>query len=329
MSIQYLTGSKNLKTSNDKLNTIKTSMILFLFPLLFVYSCGQDTANRPGGEEVLKLANAYYTNGLFQASVNTYLEYLENYPVDAARRANTYYIVADIYFERIHDYDKALENYFKIKYLYPESKLQGEVGKKIVNCLERLQRSTDASRIMAEQSALDRDEVEENRPGKIVAEIGERKISQGDLDFQIAQLPAYMQGQFNTVDKKREYLKQFIVQELLYDSAKRKGLDKDKEVLEAAFRAQKSLMAEKLLQQELKDEVKIEPSDIELYYMAHKEKYVEKDDSGEVTRQKDFNESAQQAAQDLSMERQQQAYQKLMERLMQAENVKIHENLIK
>ena len=290
---------------------------------MLLISCNSADKKSTGGEDVLSLANAYYTNGLYEASANEYLNYLEEYDVDTPRQANTYFTIANIYYERLKNYEKALEYYFRVKYLYPESKLQGEVGKKIVSCLERLERPTDAARIMEQTASLDKKKAEQNRPGKVVAEIGERKITLGDLEFQISQLPPYIKSQLTSAEKKREYLKQYILQELMYDSAKRKGLDKDKDILEAAFRAKKSLMAEKLLQEELQKEVKIEPDDIELYYMAHKEKYVEKDDKGKVTRQKSFDEVRQQAAQDLSIERQQQAYQKLMERLMQAENVKL------
>ena len=302
---------------------------LFVLILLFQTGCAQKKENDVSADNSLKLANAYYTNGLYQAAVDEYLAYLHNYDVDETRKANTYYIIANIYFERINDYEKALEYYFRIKYLYPQSTLQGDVGKKIVNCLERLQRSTDAQRIMQQEAALDKGQSEQTRPGAVLAKIGDKEITQGDLDYEIRQLPPYMQDQFNDKKKKLELLKQLIAQELLYDSAKRKGLDKDKEVIEAAYRARKALMTEKMIREELKDQIKIEPADVELYYLAHKDKYVEKDDKGKVVRQKPFSEVAQEAAQDLALERQQQAYQKLLNRLMKAENVRIFESRIK
>jgi len=277
----------------------------------------------------LNLANAYYTNGLYQAAAHEYLEYLNNYEIDPSRQANTYYTIANIYFERINDYEKALEFFFKVKYLYPESNLQGDVGKKIVNCLERLQKSTDAARVFEQEAALDKSTVGEHKSGAILAEIGSRQITQGDLDFEIRKLPVYLQEQFKDKNKKKEFLQQYLLQELLYDSAKRQELDKDKDVIEGTFRAQKALMAEKILQDELKDQVKIEPADGELVYLAHKDRYVEKDDEGKVVRQKEFNEVRDQTAQDLAMDRQQQAYQKLLARLMTAENVKVYEDRIR
>jgi len=304
-------------------------VILFVSLLFVLFSCTQQTKPDVTAESRLNLANAYYTNGLYEASVKEYLHYLETYSVEADRRANTYYTIANIYFERLNDYTKALEYYFKVKYLYPESKLQGEVGKRLVSCLERLDKSTDAQRIYEQDAALDKDSVKPNRPGDVLAEIGDRKITQGDLDFEINQLPVYLRDTFKEKSKKHELLQQMVLQELLYDSAKRKGLDQDKDVLDGAFRAKKTMMAEKILQQELQSKVQIKPQDVELYYLAHKDKYTEKDEKGQLVRQKQLQEVQQQAAQDLAMERQQQAYQEYAGRLMQAKNVKIYEKRLR
>ncbi|MBD3224468.1 MAG: hypothetical protein GF313_07050 [Caldithrix sp.] len=296
--------------------------------LLVLFACKTEQKPKIPADDKLELANAYYTNGLYEAAATEYLDYLDSYQLDGSRRANTYYTIANIYFERLNDYDKALQYYFKVKYLYPESRLQSEVGKRIVNCLERLGRSSDAQRKMQQKTALDPSQVQESRPGAVIARIGSTKITTGDLQHEMSNLPNYMHQEMNDPKKKIEFLKQYIVQELLYDSAKRQGLDEDKEVIEGAFRAKKALMAEKMLRQELQDKVDIPPEDVELYYLAHKDKYTEKDEEGNVVRQKPLNEVSQQAARDLAAERQQKAYQKLIDRLMKAEDVKIYEQRI-
>ncbi len=277
----------------------------------------------------LDLANAYYNNGLYIAAVNTYQEYLKNSDLDENRRANTLFNIANIYFDRVKDYEKALEFYLKIKYLYPQSSLQGDVGKKIVNCLDRLDRSRDANRYMQQQAALDPQEQVASQPGEVIAVIGNRKITQGDLDFEISRLPAYVQEQLNSPQAKKEFLKQYVIQELLYSRAKKQELDKDKDVIQGTFRTQKTLMAEKVLQAELGEQPEISETDARMYYKANKERYAEKDESGKVTRELPFEEVAQRVAQDLAIERQQEAYQKLANRLIQENNVKIYETKVR
>jgi hypothetical protein len=280
-------------------------------------------------DKKVELANKYYEAYLYEAAIQEYLDYVNTYPLDQNRQANIYYTIANIYFEKIRDYNKALEFFYRVKYLYPESNLQSDVGKRIVNCLERLQRSQDAQRTLEKEAALQPEKVQEHRPGEIVATMGNKNITLGDLEFEISQLPPYLQTQFTARAKKLEFLQQYIVGELLYDSAKRKGLENDKEIIEGTFQAQKRLMAQKILGEEIQSKVNISQADVELYYKANKDKYTEKDDKGKVIRQKSFQETAQQAAQDLSLEKQQEAYQELVARLMQSENVTIFEQRIK
>ncbi len=309
---------------------LRQTLILSLLSILLLVACKKQNKRLLVDEKtVLELANAYYTNGLYQAAVDQYLQYLNDYQPDERRVANTYFTIGNIYFERLNDYEKALEYFFKVKYLFPQSSLQKEVSKKIVACLERLERTQDAVRVMQNEAALDTSEIVKNRPGQALAVIGDRKITQGDLDFEISKLPPSVQEQFSDPQRKKELLQQLVLQELLYKSAKRQGLDKDKEIIEGVFQAKKALMANKLLQKELQAKIKLEPEEVELYYKANKERYAEKDKDGKVVRQKSFNEVQQQVAQDLLMEKQQKAYQELAERLMQAEGVKIYEERIR
>lgn len=292
----------------------------------FIFSCATPEKNLLPEDKKMSLANTYYNNDLYEAAIREYEDYLQNYDVPENKQANTHYIIGNIYFDRLKDYNKALEHYFRIKQLYPQSSLQKEVGKKIVNCLERLQRSQDAQRVLNNETALKESQKIESRPGEVVARIGERKITSGDLDFEISQLPSYIRDQMKDKKQRLEFLKQFIMQELLYDSAKRKGLDKDKDVIEGTFRAQKGLMAQKIFEDEIRKQVSIKEADVELYYKAHKDKYVEKDKDGKVVRELSLQEAAQQAAQDLMQERQMEASKQLLDRLMKAENVKLFEN---
>ena len=308
------------------------SLYLISFLLIFIIvisGCQQEIKPPIDADKKVNLANTFYNNELFEAAISEYQDYIENYKVESNKRANINYRIAEIYFERLHDYNKALEYYFRVKYLYPESKLQSEVGKRIVNCLERLQRSQDAQRTLAKETALRSDEVEEHRPGEVIANIGDKEVTQGDLDFELKQLPPYLQSQLNSRDKKLEFLQQYIAEELLYDSAKRKGLDQDKEIIEGTFRAKKKLMMQRILSEEIQNKVDIKEADVELYYKANKDKYAEKDDKGKIKRQKSFQEVAQEVANDIVRERQLLAYQELIDNLLKAENVKIYENKIK
>lgn len=310
------------------IDRIKILIVLPLICLTAFTSCQQSKTPQLNADQKVNLANTFYNNELFEAAIREYNEYLADYQIDDNRRANINYTIANIYFERLNDYNKALEYYLRVKQLYPESTLQKEVGKAIVNCLERLERAQDAQRVLDKETALKPEEIQQSLPGEVIAQIGDRKITQGDLDFEINQLPPSIQTQLSGRQQKLEFLQQYVAEELLYDSAVRKGLDKDKDVLAAAYRAKRRLMAQKILVQELEGKININNSDVELYYKANKERYAEKDENGKVIREKPFSECAQQVAQDLHLDRQEKAYRELIGRLTTAENVKIYEKKI-
>jgi hypothetical protein len=115
----------------------------------------------------------------------------------------------------------------------------------------------------------------------------------------------------------------------MYDSAKRAGLDKDKDVLENAFQAKKTFMVQKLFQERIKDRIKIETEDIELFYKANMDRYADKDKDGKILRYRALVEIQQQVTQDLFKERQQKAYEEWMTSLLLAEDVKIYDDLVR
>lgn len=297
--------------------------------MILIVGCSQQTEPNLSKEQARNYANELYNRQLFKQSAAEYERYLNTYQLDDTEQANISYTVGDIYFERLRDYENALAYYIRIKYLHPKEELRQQVDKKIVACLERLERTEDAEQTLKESTSLEPESIQKKRPGAVVAQIGSREITQGDIDFELSQLPQSIRSQYNTKEKKIEFLNQYILTELLYKSAQNMGLDKDNEVIEAAFQAKKSIMVQKYLQDQIRKEVRIEPADVELYYRANKDKYVEKDKEGNVIREKPLEEAQQQVAQDLMIERQQDVYQRMVERLMRAEGVQVYDDVLK
>jgi tetratricopeptide (TPR) repeat protein len=291
-------------------------------------ACSTGKKNAVDGAKVREYAADLMNRALFKQAVNEYERYLNDYSVDETEQANITFIVANTYFDRLKNYEEALAAYLKIKHLYPESKLIEQVNKRIIACLERLDRSTDAQQALDETVQADPAKVVRKRPGAVVARIGNRDITQGDLNFEIDQLPPAARDQFRSKDKKLEFLREFVATELLYDTAKRASLDNDPQVLEGSFQAKKMLMVRRLVQDKVAAKINIAESDVTLYFDAHKEDYAEKDKDGKVTREKPLAEVKQQAAQDLYRQKYQDAFQSLINQTMLAEDVKFFEDQV-
>ena len=293
-----------------------------------VLGCSSDKKSAAQGERTREYAADLMNRSLYRQAVAVYQDYLAQYDVDETEQANIAFIIANTYFERIKDYQEALAYYLKIKHLYPESKVMDQVNKRIVACLERMDRSTDAQQALDETVQADPAKVVRRRPGAVVARIGNRDITQGDLNFELDQLPPAARDQFRSKGKKIEFLREYVATELLYDSAKRAGLDNDPQVQEGAFQSRKMLMVRRLIQDKVAAKIAITESDVNLYYQAHKAEYAEKDKAGQVLRQKPLDEVRQQVAEELYREKYQAVFQSLINQTMLAENVQFFENQV-
>ncbi len=305
---------------------MNSKKIFYMLSLVILYGCQLNSGPKQDAEDVRDFASALYNNQLYAQSVAEYNYYLDNYDASDSEAANINYTIANIYFERVRNYEKALNYLLKIKHFYPESNLIDDVNKKMVECLERLERSTDAQQVLEESVLLDTEQSKPKRPGAVIAKIGKRSITTGDLAFEISQLPPYIRAQFDDKSKKADFLRQFIATELFYDSAKRQGLDKDKAVIEGAFQSKKNLMVQKLLEEKISENVNVTESDVELYYKANREKYTVNDKQGNAKSIKPFDEVRTQVMQDLILEKQKEAYELLVQRMMRAEAVEIYDD---
>jgi hypothetical protein len=302
------------------------SLLALSLSLLAACSGGGRGSAREG-ERLREFANELYNRELYAQAVREYQNVLDGYPAGDEQKANITFTIATIYFERMHDYENAMAAFLKLKTLYPKSTLIPQADQQIVACLERLERSADAKQALDEATGVAQ-AGSKPQPGRVIAKIGDRSFTSGDLDYKIRQLPDYLQGQFKEKKAKLEFLRQMLATDLFFDAAKRKGLDNDKDVVEAAFQAKKNLMVQKYLEQEISGQVKISSGDMLTYYKANRDKYAEKDAKGNVKRIKPVEEVQKQVTDDLVREKQMEAYQSLIQRMMTAERVVVYDDLV-
>lgn len=106
---------------------------------------------------------------------------------------------------------------------------------------------------------------------KVLAEVSNKFITLKDFKYRISRLPAYYQ---NIVEKnKKRFLDETIAEMLFYEEAVRKGLDRDREVVEVISEAKKKILIAKLIKNEVEDKVKIEDDEIKEFYEAHKDDF--------------------------------------------------------
>jgi tetratricopeptide (TPR) repeat protein len=277
-------------------------------------------------EKQKEYANKLKEQGLFKQAVNEFKKLQDRGKLSDKENANISYLIGKIYMDDLNDYQNALAEFTRVKVILPESDLTQEVNTRTIECLERLGKPLDAQREAERLSTINKKA--EMPKGTVVAKIRDRSITKEDLDNEIRKLPSYVQEMYKDDSKKAEFLKQFIATELMYDSAKRRNFENDKDIVEKTFQAKKSFMVQKLFEEEMKGKLTISESDLKNYYEAHKKDYVEKD-KDKKEKQKTYEEAKESVKQAYAMEKEQEIYQQLINQLLQAEKVTIYEDVFK
>lgn len=112
---------------------------------------------------------------------------------------------------------------------------------------------------------------EKTETENILAEVNGEKITLNDFEEEISGVPASYRSIIST--NKRKFLDDIILQELLYQEAIKKGLEKDKDVIKNLERIKKKVLAQKLLEKEVIETTKISEDEVNKYYEEHKQDY--------------------------------------------------------
>lgn len=265
-------------------------------------------------------ANSLVDKGLYKLAAEEYKILVENSALDKKKKSNLSYIIANVYLENLKDYQNALAWYIKAKSLYPKTEVMDEINQRMVECLEGMGHSLAAQQEMEKYTSL---ETTEGKPGIVIAKIGNRQITDAQLEAQLNELPPTLQKEYKSREKKLEFLKSYIVRELMYTTANRKGYDRDQDIVESTFEIKKNLMINKLIDEEIRKPITITDSEVELYYKANKKDFME------GKKQQSLSEAEEEIKTKLKEQKVQEAYQRLAQKMMEAEDVQIYEDLVR
>jgi tetratricopeptide (TPR) repeat protein len=296
-------------------------IVLFLI-ILFLILYLKSKVYLPNVEETKKYAAMLIDKGLYHQAILEYQRLIEHRKLSKQEIANLSYIIGNIYMDNIHDYENALASYLKVKLLKASNEIMQDIEKRIIECLERSGRILDAQMEMEKATALKPSR--EIPKGTVVAKIRNREITMEELLSRINELPAYLQNYYKDKSKQLEYLKQYIAIEILYDAAKRRNFDSDKEILKKTEEARKSFMVEKLIEEEIKPKIKVSESEMKNYYEAHKKDFVD-----DKKKQKKFEDVKEQIKARLEFEKQQELTQEFISKQLEVQKVIIYEDLFK
>jgi len=221
----------------------------------------------------LEYANTLFAKGLQSEAAGALEEYIRDAVTNKEELAKLCYRLGSIYMD-LYRYEKALAYFYRAEMLDREAEFSEEMNQKIVTALENLGLTSQAQYELTERVSLGDTS---QQKGKVVARIGRREITQDEIDRAINMLPEWMRKQFEEGARRLKFIQDYVATEVLYEKAKRLGIDREDEIRRALENTKKQMVVQSLLRREIEKELKIDPQDLENYYKANKDKYTEQE----------------------------------------------------
>ena len=243
-------------------------------------------------QDALKqLALKLEKQGLHVTAARTWQNYLNAASVPTHETAKVWYRIGTLY-EEADEYEKALNSYYRSESFAEINEIASEIGRRTERCLEALGKFAALRYELAERVGVDTSSAAVGEA--VVAEIGPRHITKAVLDGMIErqierQLSQYasflpeaeqkrqketLLQQHSTASQQRQFLNQFILQEILSRKARETKLVEDSHIRELLEDQERALLADQMIQKEYADQIKITPGDLETYYEANKASYM-------------------------------------------------------
>lgn len=249
------------------------------------------TPHELSDEQLKQLAGKLAQRNLYQQAARTWQDYLATATLSDTERAKALFQVGTL-LEKAALYAEAIEYYYRSEMAAKLDELEPQINAHIKNCFEKLGKFSALRYELMDRTSFRKAE----EPGsKIVAEIGAEKITEADLDAlietsidnQLAPMGVFMTGeqlneqkkkvleQYKAPQAKLQFLQSWLAQEILYRQALQERLGEKPEVKELLGELARGVLSQQLMNQQLASKINITETDLQTYYTANKEKYVE------------------------------------------------------
>ncbi len=114
--------------------------------------------------------------------------------------------------------------------------------------------------------------------GDYVAKVGNVKLTKEDVKAAVDSLPITTKQVFQGPDGTARFVAEMARREALYQEAKKRGLEKNKDVQRRLEEARKNTLAGILIQKDVEDASRFDEKDMKAYYEAHKDEFIRRDE---------------------------------------------------
>ena len=242
-------------------------------------------------EQTKQLAAKLAQRNLYQRAAKVWEDYLAAGQLTDAERARTLFQIGTL-LEKANLYDQAIEYFYRSEVTAELNELKPQISAHIKDCFEKLGKFSALRYEMMDRTSL---ETAPPAGAKVVAEIGAEKITEADLDAaiesdienQLAPMAPFLTteqlneqkkriiDQYKNPQAKQQYLQSWLAQEVLYRQALEDELAKKPEAKKLINQLTRGALSQLLMNNELASKIHITETDLQTFYSANKDSYVE------------------------------------------------------
>lgn len=109
--------------------------------------------------------------------------------------------------------------------------------------------------------------------GDVIAKVNKTDITKEDFLKESKIIPEWARQNFDSPDGKERFLQEMIKKELIYQDAKNRGLDKDKDVIAQIEEFKKMTLLSLVLKKEIEDKVQVSDEEVKNFYDNNQDKF--------------------------------------------------------
>ncbi|MGA1839843.1 MAG: hypothetical protein ACMUIU_04375 [bacterium] len=303
--------------------SIMVLLLFFVLAFLIIRNpCGQFLAKHPEWflQRERMLANKLRGVGLQRQAARAFESYLKESDIAPGEMGKIAYTIGQMYMES-KDYEEALPWLYRAELSGPDTELKSKLGPLIITCLERLGHYQAAEYALKSRTALDPNQFgSETEGNKVVARIGQDIITLSQINEAFDGLPPWIKKEFAEPGKKKEFAKQYIVEEILYRKGLKLGYTKDPANIKKVEQFKRQLIIGQIQKEEIEEKLTVDEADVKNYFIAHQEDY--KDPNQKLL--PNFEEIKNRITEDYKHVKIQKMYQDLIQQTLSGTDVKLY-----
>jgi len=271
-------------------------IILVVLNLAATVRCFKQAASGTAGqrlsaEQTKELASKLAQRNLYGEAAKVWQDYLRIGNLTPQEQAKTLFQIGTL-LEKGGQYEAAIECFYRSEMAAKVDELSPQINLHIKDCFDRLGKFSALRYELMDRTSFKK---ADQAGSKVVAEIGAEKITEADLDAviennidnQLSAVSAFMTDeqlkeqkkkvleQYKNPSAKQQFLQQWAAQEVLYRQAQQEQLAEKPEVKKLMEELCRGVLSQYMMNQQLAAKIKLTETDLQTYYTANKEKYVE------------------------------------------------------